>query len=340
MRKKQNQEEEQEPLGSLPEGPLVEILSRVPYRSLCRFKCVSKRPTGPPTSSSGRRRPCPASSAITCVASAICPGEACLWSTPFSLSCARATNFSSPNIAAAAFSSAHAGNHFISEADEYNLVVCNPATENWTELPHYPIASPYEAVHYLGFDPATPSRFVVFTHLWKLEEMAIYSSDTGRWTTVETGWTSQHYPIGPSNCVFLNGTLHLMTFGRSIVTVELEGKVWREIEVPGNMARRCAGPSIGQSQGCLYAWYTDNPKVCRLSVWALEEYASAKWTFKHTVNILELFGRHTRTQDESYTMFAIHPDHNLIFITNGKEKTISYDMDNQGVHVRASPLVG
>uniref|UniRef100_A0ACD5TXD1 Uncharacterized protein n=1 Tax=Avena sativa TaxID=4498 RepID=A0ACD5TXD1_AVESA len=221
----------------------------------------------------------------------------------------------------------------ISEADEYNLVVCNPATENWTELPHYPIGSPYEAVHYLGFDPAMPSHFVVFTHLLKLEEMAIYSSDTGRWTTVQTGWTSQHYPIGPSNCVFLNGTLHLMTFDHSIATVDTKGKVWREIEVPGNMARRRAGPSIGQSQGRLYAWYTDNPKVCRLSVWALEEYASAKWTFKHTVNILELFGRHTRSQGESYRMIAIHPDCNLIFLTNGKEKTISYDMDNQGVHV-------
>lgn len=40
MRK--DDEQEQQPLGSLPEGPLAEILSRVPYRSLCRFKCVSK----------------------------------------------------------------------------------------------------------------------------------------------------------------------------------------------------------------------------------------------------------------------------------------------------------
>ncbi|KAK1603468.1 hypothetical protein QYE76_017678 [Lolium multiflorum] len=39
---KEQQEEHQQPAASLPEGPLVEILSRVPYRSLCRFKCVSK----------------------------------------------------------------------------------------------------------------------------------------------------------------------------------------------------------------------------------------------------------------------------------------------------------
>jgi hypothetical protein len=38
MRKKPKQQD----LGSLPEGLLVEILSRVPYSSLCRFKCVSR----------------------------------------------------------------------------------------------------------------------------------------------------------------------------------------------------------------------------------------------------------------------------------------------------------
>jgi hypothetical protein len=99
------------------------------------------------------------------------------------------------------------------------------------------------------------------------------------------------------------------------------------------VAWSCADPSIGQSQGRLYAWYIDNTNVCQLSVWALEDYVSPKWTLKHTVNILELFGRHCREDDESYKMFAIHPDRNLIFLTDGKKKTISYDMDNREVHV-------
>uniref|UniRef100_A0A452ZYG9 F-box domain-containing protein n=1 Tax=Aegilops tauschii subsp. strangulata TaxID=200361 RepID=A0A452ZYG9_AEGTS len=38
----QKLEQEQQTAPSLPEGAIVEILSRVPYRSLCRFKCVSK----------------------------------------------------------------------------------------------------------------------------------------------------------------------------------------------------------------------------------------------------------------------------------------------------------
>ncbi|KAM0855547.1 hypothetical protein ACQ4PT_049673 [Festuca glaucescens] len=44
MKKKQKQEHEQQSvaMGTLPVDALVEILSRVPYKSLCRFKCVSK----------------------------------------------------------------------------------------------------------------------------------------------------------------------------------------------------------------------------------------------------------------------------------------------------------
>jgi hypothetical protein len=127
--------------------------------------------------------------------------------------------------------------------------------------------------------------------------------------------------------------MHLMTLKPSILTLESDGKVRREIDIRGNVPEDCIESSIGQSQGRLYAWYIDNPNTCQLSVWALEDYGSAKWSLKHTVNILELFGSHHRKHDESYKMVAIHPDRNLIFLTDGKMKTISYDMDNRGVHV-------
>jgi hypothetical protein len=87
---------------------------------------------------------------------------------------------------------------------------------------------------------------------------------------------------------------------------------------------------IGQSQGCLYAWQIDNDNDCKLCVWVLEEYdASGKWTLKHTANVSEIFGRQLDEDDHSYTMFAIHPDCNVVFITDSKDMTLSYDMDNQ-----------
>ena len=112
--KKQNLEQEQQPVPNLPEGAQVEILSRVPYRSLCRLSACPSRgsPSAPPpTSARGRRRPSPASSTTKANAfvSAICVGEVRLWSTLPCLSCAAATKTFMSNNSAKVFSSAAAG---------------------------------------------------------------------------------------------------------------------------------------------------------------------------------------------------------------------------------------
>ncbi|KAI5022180.1 hypothetical protein ZWY2020_058910 [Hordeum vulgare] len=304
----QGQEHEKHPAGSLPEGPLVEILSRVPYKSLCRFKCVSRpwlalcsdpdiRKRSPQTMAgfflrnygigpcfiniSGRGQPLvdPSLSFLRESFTLLIPEQCCgglilckYWKS----------------------------DHF--EEDEHSLVVCNPATKKWAELPPNPIRPQDEVDEYLCFDPAVPSRFVVFTHTWDLGEVTIYSSDTGRWTTVESGWI-----------------------------VDTEGKVWRQIDIPGNMRDSSDYPSIGQSQGRLYAWgIDDNINICQLSVWALEDYGGAKWALKDTVNISELFGRDCYKYVEP---IAIHPDCDLIFLADRRGKAISYDMDSKKVHV-------
>ena len=83
---------------------------------------------------------------------------------------------------------------------------------------------------------------------------------------------------GDQSAIFLNGIVHLTTFDSSIVTVDSEGKIWREIRAPYLSA------AIGLSQGCLHAWNVDDR--CQLFVWVLEDYASGKWTLKHTANVL------------------------------------------------------
>jgi hypothetical protein len=189
---------------------------------------------------------------------------------------------------------------------------------------------------FLAFDPAVPSRFLVFVPLphWLCEftEMAIYSSETGRWTTVQTEWGYKTILVGNSECVFLNGTMHLTTHYGMVVTVDSEGKVWREIEMPDNKA-----VSIGQSQGRLYAWRIDNDHVddddAQLYVWVLEDYVSRKWTLKYTVAVSGLFGRQRGEDDMSYTVFAMHPDCNCIFLTDEEEMAVSYDLDNHKVTV-------
>uniref|UniRef100_A0ACD5ZME9 Uncharacterized protein n=1 Tax=Avena sativa TaxID=4498 RepID=A0ACD5ZME9_AVESA len=345
MKKKHEEEEEEQAAASIPEGPLVEILSRVPYRSLCRFKCVSK-PWLALCSDPDIRKRCPQTL------------SGFFQLRTHGMDGVRFSNLSGrdPPMVDASLPFLRKSYEVVNLGhccgglvlctcpkadprefeDEADLVVCNPATEKWTKLPPCPIEEWFrllsESEQYLGFDPAVPSRFVVFLNIF--DEVAIYSSDTGRWTVVRSGWMFEPHTMGYLESVFLNGTMHLLTSESSILRVDTEGKVCRNIDIPVNVRQSCAdpSPSIGQSQGCLYAWYVDNPKTCQLSVWALEDYGSANWTLKHTGNILELFGRQRRKDDESYKMFAVHPDRNLIFLTDGKKNAISYDMDNREVH--------
>jgi hypothetical protein len=344
------QEQEQQPLGSIPEGPLVEILSRVPYRSLCRFKCVSKpwlalcsdpdiSKTSPQTLSgffyndrgrfsfrnlSGRGPPL------------VDPSLHFLRGI---YDCYDVEQCISGLLLIRCMESRH-------KEHEYDYVVCNPMTGQWTVLPpvvwqdqedgDYVYFEPIMDI-FLGFDPAVPSGFVVFVPLTncfcEFTQMAIYSSETGEWTVVQSEWGYKTIVVGNSECVLLNGTMHLSTHYCTIVTVDTEGKVWREFNMPDDLPSRSGLPSIGQSQGRLFMWQIDNYNDCQLYVWVLEDYVGGNWTLKHTANVSELFGRQRGEDELSYTVIALHPDCNTIFIGDDEDKTVSYDMDNQDVQV-------
>ncbi|CAM0957837.1 unnamed protein product [Alopecurus aequalis] len=347
----EHEDEQQQAVASLPEDALVEILSRVPYKSLRRFKCVSKPWLALCSSTDIRRRSPQTLSGFF----------------HFGIDGLKFHNLSGrgPPMVDPSLPFLHERYRRImvekccnslllcqcwkssSQGDEYDYVVCNPATKKCVVLP--PLVSPDQGDGhliildptniFLGFDRASPSRFVVFAPLNsycdKFGEVAIYSSDTGRWTFVESQWGNRTTLVGNPESVFLNGIMHLATHHSSVATVDTEGKIWRKIEIPGIMPNSYdnAIASIGQSQGRLHAWRIDYHHDCQLSVWVLDDYDSGKWTLKHTVDVLELFRRHCHKDVESYTMFAIHPECNLIYLTDGEEMTVSYDMDNQKVHV-------
>ncbi|KAM0861698.1 hypothetical protein ACQ4PT_045745 [Festuca glaucescens] len=317
--KRQRHEDEQQQAASLPEGPLVEILARVPYRSFCRFKCVSKPWL------------------------ALCSSRDIIRRSPQTLSgffyyAMDTLNFRNlpdrgpplvdPSLAFLRDIYAHISVDQVcgglllcscrklgNTEDKSNYVVCNPATEEWTVLP--PRVYPgQEFDHlldgYIGFDAGVPSRFVVFAPLTIHGDdsgiMAIYSSETGQWSYVQSKWASG---------------------------VDSEGKVWREIKMPDGLPESFDNLSIGKSQGRLYAWMRDDLVDTQLYIWVLEDYGAGKWTLKHTVKILELFGRHCHevVNYYAYPMFALHPDCNVIFLTDGEKTTVSYDLESHKVDV-------
>ena len=69
-------------------------------------------------------------------------------------------------------------------------------------------------------------------------------------------------------------------------------------------------------------------------MWVLEDYASEVWTLKHIIDGPQMLGREYDEEDKTfkYEMFAIHPEHNVIFLTDSREVNLSYDMDTRQVH--------
>uniref|UniRef100_A0ACD5W7T3 Uncharacterized protein n=2 Tax=Avena sativa TaxID=4498 RepID=A0ACD5W7T3_AVESA len=352
------EEQEPHPVGSLPADVLTEILPRVPYRSLCRFKCVSK-PWLALCSDPDIRKRCPQTlsgfffhtysgrSGFRNLS-----GRGTPMVDPF-LPFLRESSYNRFNVEGCC------GGLLLCECSRYRpekykhaYVVCNPMTGKWTVLP--PILSQDEEggdyvrvkpimEMFLGFDTAIPSCFTVFAPLTyyrkygEFKEMAIFSSKTGRWITVETDPTTLD---ANSGCVFLNGTMHLATNHGSIVTFDTKGENWGEINMPDHMSSsKSSKVFIGQSRGQLYAWQIyiydgDDYGDAHLYVWVLKDYNnSGKWTLMYNVSVPELFGRERGEDDFSYTAFAIHPQSNCIFLTDEEQMTVSYDMDNQKVSV-------
>lgn len=96
--------------------------------------------------------------------------------------------------------------------------------------------------------------------------MAIYSSETGRWTGVYHGWAWRTVLLGGPQCVFLNGTMNLSSHYGSIVSVDTQGKNWGKIDWAEDMVHTTDLVTIGRSQGLLHAWRIDNDDDSQLYV--------------------------------------------------------------------------
>ncbi|OEL37972.1 hypothetical protein BAE44_0001010 [Dichanthelium oligosanthes] len=340
MAKRSRKKKTQQRVPSLPDELIVEILSRVPYRSLCRFKCVSRSWHDLCSDPDLRKK-----------SLQTLPGFFCRDRSDSNLHFLNLSGRGRPLVdLSLPYFHGYEGPMFqqccISLllwkifkwcAFDPEYVVCNPATHEWIVLPPTLVAQPWHIAR-LGFDPAAPSCFYVFVFVMRprasdLVGTEIYSSQTGRWIYRQSEWGDNTEVDFQIKSVFFNGTLYSTAPDLSVLTVDTEGKIWKKIRMPHSYIEPTviqADAFITHSQGCLYAMHIDINDNNRLSVWALQMDGDEQWILKHTASIQEVFGR----QHESYTLIAAHPDHNMIFLTGGmRGEVMSYDMDNQEVTV-------
>jgi F-box interacting protein len=235
-----------------------------------------------------------------------------------------------------------------------DYVVCNPATENWVVVTATDWSSKV-VVARIGFEPAVSSHFHVFEFIdqevWGIDQselsayrgriaaVATYSSKAGVWThqMVE----DEEFVIpAHSKGVFFNGIMHLAAFDYMVVTFDVKGNLLRVIGTPSPSYRyEFPVNDVFLSQGQLYFSYgtaSESDNVSEpssesyssdLLVWVLEDYSSEKWTLKHTVSHLQLFGDKFSGYPD-YNVVSFHPERNMIFIVCGDENSLmSYEMD-------------
>ncbi|CAL4977750.1 unnamed protein product [Urochloa decumbens] len=332
---------------SLSEDLIVEILSRVPYRSLCRFKCVSKSWLAICCDPDLRKKSPQTLSGFFCY-SRHEDDDTNLHGLSFLNLSGRGRPLVDPS---PPFLEGYEGPLFLhccsslllwkvwrSSPFDPEYVVSNPATEKWILLPRPEARHPAPLVR-LGFDPAVPSCFYVFMFVTNQYDgvtgVEIYSSETGGWTFRRSEWEDYTTLIHDTQTVFFNGTLYSTTTDLSLVSIDAEGTTWRKISMPLNYIRDLNEDDgfIMHSQGRLYAMHIDFHNDNQLSVWALGTKSNEQWTLEHTANITQLLGRLHRSRYEFYILIATHPERNLIFFTGGLHgELMSYDMDKQEIN--------
>lgn len=214
--------------------------------------------------------------------------------------------------------------------EEERFVVCNPATQRWTELPPPPQPQPPAefCVEHLAFDPAvSPSHFHVLAFEstgkdYHLTGVSIYSSRTRVWSHRNAELLDKI--VLSYGSVFVGGMLHLpgdlctdrlteQDDGFVVVVVDMEGKTWKTVRVP----RGLYTGAIGWSQGCLHCAtrYQDDEWGEEVAVWCLKDSDTGQeWFVKHTVRIDKLID----LLEMQYSVAGFHPDCDTIFfVTRG-----------------------
>ncbi|KAJ1296578.1 hypothetical protein BS78_01G312100 [Paspalum vaginatum] len=323
---------------SFTDDLLVEILRRLPVRSLCRFKCVSRswrnlisdpvhRKKLPHTltgffyhSSSGERFPCRAHHFTNVTGKGppfIFPSFSFL---PVPSDDVVLLDSCNGLLLCRCFES---GPHEGDGIGPFHYVVCNPATEKWVMLPDGSWVAGERRTACLGFDPTVSSHFHVIEYVVDENDcvtgVEIYSSKTAAWSFKETS-------------VFLNGFMHMLTYSDGIITVNMDGNTWRTIPIPDDVDVGCIHQAWGRL--CLFTDGVDSHNAVKLSIWILEDYGIDEWVLKHTVSHMKLFRKNRLHFDVDYTVITVHPRCNLIFFVFGWEQTLmAYEMDRKEVRV-------
>ncbi|TVU50135.1 hypothetical protein EJB05_01492, partial [Eragrostis curvula] len=355
-RRRRRRRERPNSMDHLTDDILVEILSRVPYKSLLRCSCVSSRWRDLIAHPDNRRKLPQRAQTLAgffYYSSTRCFVNVSETGAPLvDTSLAFLPDRERPGLFVLDSCNGLLLCHCFRFADPnvFDYLVINPATENWVAVPVSRRWSHKVQTARLGFEPAVSLHFHVFEfqldwvgdgtdythkdgHVLGVE---IYSSENRVWIHKQCGWSIDVILADDLKSVFVNGILYVVATEFIIGAVDVEGKTWRIIEFP--CSEDCsfldtAPGYIDLSHGKLHFATVDDITGDKLAIWVLEDGNSKEWTLKHTVSFMHLVGRqYVDFGYYEYIVVAVHPDRNMAFFIFDKT-LMSYDMDSGKLRV-------
>ncbi|KAM3412795.1 hypothetical protein ACQJBY_004138 [Aegilops geniculata] len=332
---------------SLTDDLVVKILSRVPFKSFCRFKYVCKAwlafSSDPhyrqklPQIPTGLFHGCKGGSVAQLVSLSRNDEEidGGLTFLPHHehlkfvdccnglVLCKYKSNYIPPNIC--------------------RFIVCNPATGEWRTLPDThpdPYTMDYTYKAFLAFDPSWSAQFYVFNFQEKFDEMPIginkleaFSSDLSTWT-VDAAWSPRIQIFEPHH--FIGGVLYLHTVEGDILVLEAMGSgiLPRHftIELPDVYWSLMCG-CFGQSSGLLQCAFPGESGDTA-EVFSFDAHHSYEWSLKRRVSLRDALGRDVFFHNDEwprrlgYRIAALDLERGVIILVDKEQmKLLSYNIN-------------
>ncbi|KAL6626273.1 hypothetical protein ACP70R_029999 [Stipagrostis hirtigluma subsp. patula] len=191
----------------------------------------------------------------------------------------------------------YSSNH--TSPDIFRFIVCNPATREWRTLPDTK-QDPENSAYYstkLGFDPSRSPHFYVFNFRYRrgpghlvfgINQIAMFSSCNSTWLVYNDLWDRENYVISVSGRphVFLDGCLHvhsdhdvLVLDTYETVSTDLRPSYWT-VKLPLHevdcVVDRCFRGCLGQASGILH-YAAAEEDGCTIIVWLHDEFDPDGW---------------------------------------------------------------
>ncbi|XP_068648986.1 F-box protein At1g11270-like [Aristolochia californica] len=167
------------------------------------------------------------------------------------------------------------------ETDPVTYFVCNPLTKRWVILPNLEKQWGRDCTAKFAFDPSVSPDFQAIL-VWCPSDIIvnIFSSATGKWVQSTMPWQAEVtdlYPPGAS----MNGNIYDVGFPSHVLSIDLKEMNFQVLELPEELYNGLVG-RLGN-----FLCYTSNDGYV-LKIWVLKDSSRNEWELKDAVVLEDL----------------------------------------------------